>query len=130
MKALLSFLQKEYNQPKLLVVVGSPGDKGFQDGRLCEVLNEYADRAILTTDDPVMKISCHCGEILRYHQDKVDTTVEIDRATAIKQAIEESQPGTLLYWLLKGRMPIRRCVVSIRRIQLIVIAKQVAQQLS
>lgn len=134
MKALLSFLQKEYNQPKLLVVVGSPGDKGVsRRAGFAQVLNEYADRAILTTDDPGYEDpAAIAAEILAgIDQDKVDTTVEIDRATAIKQAIEESQPGDIVVLAAKGADAYQK----VRGVDTpyptdMVIAKQVAQQLS
>ena len=134
MKALLSFLQKEYNQPRLLVVVGSPGDKGVsRRAGFAQVLNEYADRAILTTDDPGFEDpAAIAAEILAgIDQDKVTTTIEIDRATAIEQVITESKPGEIVVLAAKGADAYQK----VRGVDTpyptdMVIAKQVAAKLS
>lgn len=134
MKALLSFLQKEYNQPRLLVVVGSPGDKGVsRRAGFAQVLNEYADRAILTTDDPGFEDpAAIAAEILAgIDQDKVTTTIEIDRPTAIEQAITESKPGEIVVLAAKGADAYQK----VRGVDTpyptdMVIAKQVAAKLS
>lgn len=105
MKALLSFLQKEYQQPKLLVVVGSPGDKGVsRRAGFAKVLNEYAQRAILTTDDPGFEDPAAIAQEIRAGIDetKVQTTIELDRAQAIAQAIQESRPGEIVVLAAKG----------------------------
>ena len=53
MKVLLSFLKREYNNPRLIVVVGSTGDKGeSRRAGFAKALTEYATDAFLTTDDP------------------------------------------------------------------------------
>ena len=57
MMALMSFMQNEFDNPKIIVVVGAPGDKGVsRRPGFSESLTAYADKAFLTTDDPALKI--------------------------------------------------------------------------
>lgn len=134
MKALLSFLQKEYHNSKLIVVVGSPGDKGVsRRAGFAQVLNEYANQAILTTDDPGYEDPAAIAAEIRTGIDeaKVQTTVELNRATAIEQAIEASQPGEIVVLAAKGADAYQKVRgVDTPYATDMVIAKQVAERLT
>lgn len=105
MKALLAFLKTEYQQPKIIVVVGSPGNKGIsRRAGFAKVLNEFAQQAILTTDDPAFEEPLAIAQEIAQAIDptKVSYSIELDRPLAIKQAILASQPGDIVVLAAKG----------------------------
>lgn len=111
MKALLSFLRREYPESKIKVVVGSPGDKGIsRRGGFSKVLTELADSAILTTDDPGFEDPADiCHQIdENIDHDKVDTKIIIDRQEAIKTMIQESHNGDIIVLAAKGDDPYQK----------------------
>ena len=105
MVALLSFFKKEYHQPHIIVVVGSPGDKGVsrREG-FAKALNQLAQRAFITNDDPGFEEPQDIADqiIAGIDPNKVEVTVELDRAKAIELAIKESQPGDIVVLAGKG----------------------------
>ena len=53
MMALMKFMRREFANPRVIVVVGAPGDKGIsRRAGFSESLTAEADKAFLTTDDP------------------------------------------------------------------------------
>lgn len=108
MVALMSFLTKEYRPKKLIVVVGSPGDKGIsrREG-FARALNQYAQQAFITNDDPGFEDPQDIANqiVVGIDRDKVDTTIELDRAKAIEAAITASRPGDIVVLAGKGADP-------------------------
>ncbi|ANK58867.1 UDP-N-acetylmuramoyl-L-alanyl-D-glutamate--2,6-diaminopimelate ligase [Loigolactobacillus backii] len=105
MKALLSFLESQQKTDKVIVVVGSPGNKGVsRRAGFAKVLSEYADVAFLTTDDPSfedpLKIAKQIDENIDHK--KVNVTIEIDRPKAIRKAIELSTENDIVVLAGKG----------------------------
>ncbi|WP_057771002.1 UDP-N-acetylmuramoyl-L-alanyl-D-glutamate--2,6-diaminopimelate ligase [Lactobacillus selangorensis] len=111
MHALLTFLNREYKNPRMLVVVGSPGDKGIdrREG-FAKALNENATDAFLTTDDPGFESAQSIADQIDKDIDhqKVNVTIELDRATAIKDAILASKPGDVIVVAGKGEDPYQK----------------------
>lgn len=110
-KALLSFLRKQYTDSRVIVVVGSPGDKGIsrREG-FGKALSEEADIAYLTSDDPGFEdpaaIAAKIDDYIDH--DKVTVHVEIDRPTAIEQAISASRPNDIVVLAAKGEDPYQK----------------------
>lgn len=111
MMALLTFLKKEYQDPKLIVVVGSPGDKGIsrREG-FAKAINQLVQHAYITNDDPGFEDPKEIADqiIEGINQTQVDVTVELDRAKAIEAAIKESQPGDVVVLAGKGTDPYQK----------------------
>lgn len=111
MMALLSFIKKEYNNPKLIVVVGAPGDKGIsrREG-FAKAINQLVPRVYITNDDPGFEQPEDiAAQIVNgINQDQVKVTVELDRAKAIEDAIMESQPGDIVVLAGKGTDPYQK----------------------
>ncbi|MCH4171270.1 MAG: UDP-N-acetylmuramoyl-L-alanyl-D-glutamate--2,6-diaminopimelate ligase [Lactobacillus sp.] len=133
MHALLSFLQREYKDPKLIVVVGSPGDKGVsRRPGFAKVLTEFAQEAFLTTDDPGFENPQSIAEQIDKDIDhsKVAVSIILDRHEAIKEAILASKPGDVVVLAAKGADAYQK----VRGVDTpyetdLVVAKQVAAQL-
>lgn len=111
MKALLSFLNAEYNNPRIRVVIGAPGDKGVsRRADFAKVLNEYADDAYLTTDDPGFESP---DDIVNQIEEGIDdkrvhVQKILDRREAIKTAISESRPEDIVVVAGKGADPYQK----------------------
>lgn len=105
MSALLNFLKTENPQSKIIVVVGSTGDKGVsRRSGFAKALSKYANQAYLTTDDPGFEDpQAICEEInqLIDHK-KVQVTIILDRKQAIQAAITTSQPQDIVVLAGKG----------------------------
>lgn len=105
MEALLSFLKREFSNPKVTVVVGAPGDKGVsRRAGFSQSLNEYADIALLTTDDPGYEDPMDIAREIDagIDHEKVAVTIELDRRKAIETAIKNSKPGEIVVLAGKG----------------------------
>lgn len=105
LKALLHFLRAEYPKHKLNVVIGAPGDKGIsRRPDFAKVLDEYADTAYLTTDDPGYEDpAAICAEIqaaMKNPAVKVETI--LDRETAIQAALAAADDTTVTAVVAKG----------------------------
>ncbi|MDO1604969.1 UDP-N-acetylmuramoyl-L-alanyl-D-glutamate--2,6-diaminopimelate ligase [Lactobacillus sp. YT155] len=111
MKALLSFAKENHANAKIIVVVGSTGDKGIsrREG-FARALNEYADEAILTTDDPGFENPQDiCEEIdAKVDHQKVTTKIVLDRISAISQALEMSNENSIVIIAGKGADPYQK----------------------
>ncbi|WP_390409030.1 UDP-N-acetylmuramoyl-L-alanyl-D-glutamate--2,6-diaminopimelate ligase [Lacticaseibacillus jixiensis] len=111
MKALMHFLKAEYQDPKMLVVVGSPGDKGVsRRPGFAKVLTEYASVAYLTTDDPGFEDPADIAKEIDsgIDHDKVEVKIILDRKAAIREAIEASKPGDVVIVAGKGADPYQK----------------------
>ncbi|MCF6160671.1 UDP-N-acetylmuramoyl-L-alanyl-D-glutamate--2,6-diaminopimelate ligase [Furfurilactobacillus milii] len=110
-KALLSFLRKQYADSRIIVVVGSPGDKGIsrREG-FGKALNEEADVAYLTADDPGFENPADIAQQIDEHIDhnRVDVHVQIDRPTAIREAISDSHADDVVVLAAKGEDPYQK----------------------
>ena len=105
MMALMSFMQNEFNDPKIIVVVGAPGDKGIsRRPGFSESLTAYADKAFLTTDDPGFEDPKSIAEEIDSGIDhsKCDVTIELDRKKAIHDAIAMAGPKDVVLICGKG----------------------------
>ncbi|WP_412988311.1 UDP-N-acetylmuramoyl-L-alanyl-D-glutamate--2,6-diaminopimelate ligase [Pediococcus siamensis] len=111
MNALLSFLRSQYPSGRMIVVVGSPGDKGISRRKgFGEALSAHADIAILTADDPGFEDPNDIiAEIDQYidHQ-KVQVEKIVDRYAAIKEAITISHPEDVVVLAAKGEDPYQK----------------------
>lgn len=110
-KALLSFLRKQYVDSRVIVVVGSPGDKGIsrREG-FGKALSEEADIAYLTADDPGYEDPAAIAQQIAAHIDhqRVMVHTQIDRPTAIRQAILASRPNDVVVLAAKGEDPYQK----------------------
>ncbi|MDF7669112.1 MULTISPECIES: UDP-N-acetylmuramoyl-L-alanyl-D-glutamate--2,6-diaminopimelate ligase [unclassified Lactobacillus] len=105
MMALMGFMQREFNNPKIIVVVGAPGDKGVsRRPGFSQSLNAYADKAFLTSDDPGFEDPKEIAEEINagIDHDKVDVTIELDRNKAIHDAISMAHSGDVVLICGKG----------------------------
>lgn len=105
LKALLSFLKAQTDAGRVIVVVGSTGNKGVsrREG-FGKALSERADIAILTTDDPAFEDPKKIAEEIDAHIDhqKVQVQYVMDRAEAIKTAIKMSTKNDIVVLAGKG----------------------------
>lgn len=109
--ALLKFLKHQYHDGKVIVVVGSPGDKGIsRRAGFGQALSEQADIAYLTTDDPAFEDP---EQIIQQIMDNIKPgTVEVrqvlDRHDAIEQAIMNSSEKDVVVLAGKGEDPYQK----------------------
>ncbi len=103
--AVLDFLKSQSADGKVIVITGSTGDKGIdrREG-LGRAIDESADVAYLTTDDPATEDPQKIAEEIAAHIDtqRIKTTYIADRETAIKTAVLESGRGDLVVVAGKG----------------------------
>lgn len=133
MLALMRFMRREFTNPRIIVVVGAPGDKGIsRRPGFSESLTAEADKAYLTTDDPGFENAQDiCEEIdAGIDHSKCETVIELDREKAIKEAISEAGPDDVVLLCGKGADAFQK----IRGVDTpyagdIVIARQVVQEL-
>ncbi|GAA6114829.1 UDP-N-acetylmuramoyl-L-alanyl-D-glutamate--2,6-diaminopimelate ligase [Apilactobacillus apinorum] len=111
MHALLSFLKTNNKNGKVIVVVGSPGNKGIdrREG-FGKALSENADIAFLTTDDPAFEDPKDIINEIYSHIDheKVKVEIELDRKEAIKKAIYAGDKNAIIVVAGKGRDPYQK----------------------
>ncbi|CAI2590120.1 UDP-N-acetylmuramoyl-L-alanyl-D-glutamate--L-lysine ligase [Apilactobacillus kunkeei] len=111
MHALLGFLKSNNPDGKVIVVVGSPGNKGLdrREG-FGKALTESADIAFLTSDDPAFEDPKDIiNEIDSYiNHDKVEVHIELDRKMAIKKAIHAGDNNAMIVVAGKGRDPYQK----------------------
>lgn len=105
LKALLKFLESQQATDKVIVVVGSTGNKGVsrREG-FAKALNEYADVAILTADDPGFEDPKAIADQInaKIDHNKVAVTIEVDRQKAIALAIQQSTSRDIVVLAGKG----------------------------
>ncbi|WP_143464051.1 UDP-N-acetylmuramoyl-L-alanyl-D-glutamate--2,6-diaminopimelate ligase [Levilactobacillus enshiensis] len=105
MNALLSFLHTQFPDHHITAVLGSTGDKG-EDRRegFAKALNDYADTAFLTTDDPGHEDPVAIAKEIDSHidHDKVSVTIIPRREDAIQHAIASATNDDLVVLAGKG----------------------------
>ncbi|QIL46616.1 UDP-N-acetylmuramoyl-L-alanyl-D-glutamate--L-lysine ligase [Vagococcus coleopterorum] len=104
LQTLLSFVKKEHADRRLVVVIGSTGGKGESRRKdFGNVLSELADVAILTSDDPGTESAKDiAAEIESYLSDRVERLTELNRAFAIKHALETATEKDVIVLAGKG----------------------------
>lgn len=111
MMALMSFMTREFNNPKIIVVVGAPGDKGV-DRRpgFSESLTKYAYYAFLTTDDPGFEDPKDIAEQIDSGIDhsRCQVKIELDRIKAIHEAIKMASAKDIVLICGKGADPYQK----------------------
>lgn len=103
--AVLDFLKKQSPSGKVVVLTGSTGDKGIdRRSGLGKAINESANVAYLTTDDPATEDPKVIAQEIATHidRDKVSVSYIADRKTAITKAVNESQKGDVIVIAGKG----------------------------
>lgn len=102
---LLTFLKSQHQGGRIIIVLGSPGDKG-EDRRaqFGQVISEMVDVAYLTTDDPGSENPHVINDQIRaaITNPKVELHEELDRVEAIHLAIDQAGPKDLLLLAAKG----------------------------
>ncbi|GHP12947.1 UDP-N-acetylmuramyl-tripeptide synthetase [Lentilactobacillus fungorum] len=103
--SVLNFLEAQKPTGKTVVVTGSTGDKGVdrREG-LGKAINEFADEAFLTTDDPATEDPQTIAAEIAEHIDqrKVKVVYIADRKAAITKAVFQSAPGDVVLVAGKG----------------------------
>lgn len=104
LKNLLDFVKEEHSEGRLLVVIGSTGNKAVSRRKdFGTVLSELADVAILTTDDPADEDpTVICEEIATHITSDIPIEIIIDRSDAIAQALALSEPKDAVVLAGKG----------------------------
>ncbi|WEV40033.1 UDP-N-acetylmuramoyl-L-alanyl-D-glutamate--2,6-diaminopimelate ligase [Lactobacillus sp. ESL0681] len=105
MMALMGFMQREFNNPKIIVVVGAPGNKGVsRRPGFSESINAYASQAFLTADDPGFEDPLAIAQEIDagIDHEKVAVTIELDRTKAINEAIKSAGPTDVVLICGKG----------------------------
>lgn len=105
--ASFAFLKHEYPQGRLIVVVGSVGDKAeSRRPGIAKALMEYADIAILTSDDTYGEDQKKVIKEIHSYMNgtKPAEVVEIvDREAAVREAFALAQPQDVIFLAAKGR---------------------------
>lgn len=103
--ALLEFLRAQRKVERLIVVVGSTGNKGVsrREG-FGKALSQGADIAILTSDDPGFEDPMKIAKEIDQHIDhnKVQVEFELDREKAIEKAIKMATTSDVVVLAGKG----------------------------
>lgn len=111
-KALLSFLHQQHPVGKVIVVLGSPGNKGEsrRSGFGQAVSEEQADIVWLTADDPQYEDPQAIAAEIAAATDEtvVELHYEMDRPTAIKKALLMSTDDDVVAIVGKGLDPYQK----------------------
>lgn len=104
MEKLLSSLKSEYPDRQLTVLFGSAGDKAFGRRReLGETAGRFADRIILTADDPAHeKVEDICQQIAQHIPSDIPYEIIPDREEAAKAAITKASKPAVVALAGKG----------------------------
>ena len=104
LKNLLTFIRKEHPKGKILVVIGSTGNKAVSRRKdFGKVLSELADLAFLTTDDPADENPIEiCKEIALNISTNIAISIIPDREKAITEAINASTSDDAVVLAGKG----------------------------
>lgn len=111
MRALLNFAQNQYPDGKVLVVVGSPGNKGVsRRADFGRVVSELADVVYLTADDPQFEspktIADEIAENISNAQ--LEVHFEMNRIKAIFEAIKQAGEKDIVIVAGKGEDPYQK----------------------
>ena len=99
---------KRYKGKRISIVFGSVGEKAFDRRRdLAEVSGRYADRIILTEDDPGKEdVTSICREMASFIPERKEAvTIEVDREKACIMALDGAMDGDLVILAGRGREP-------------------------
>lgn len=101
---LLQFVKEEHSDGRIIVVIGSTGDKAISRRKdFGSVLSDLADIAFLTTDDPATEDPQQISEQIAEHiKSDVDFKIIIDREEAIQAALAVSKPEDAVVLAGKG----------------------------
>ncbi|MGX7243811.1 UDP-N-acetylmuramoyl-L-alanyl-D-glutamate--L-lysine ligase [Enterococcus quebecensis] len=104
LKNLLTFVKEEHPNGRILVVIGSTGNKAISRRKdFGTVLSELADVAILTTDDPADENPVTiCEEIKAHITTDIPVEIIVDRDVAIKEALAISKTDDAVVLAGKG----------------------------
>ncbi|QZN93017.1 UDP-N-acetylmuramoyl-L-alanyl-D-glutamate--2,6-diaminopimelate ligase [Limosilactobacillus panis] len=113
LKRLLAFLKRQTDAGKVTVVLGATGDKGIsrRKGFGKALSEEHPDRIILTTDDPGFEDPMNIAREINSHIEHSQVgkvQYEMDRATAIKKAIDNSGNDDIVVLAGKGEDPYQK----------------------
>ena len=103
--ALLHFVRQNESVNKLTVVVGAPGNKGVsRRPGIGKAVNEGADIVYLTSDDPQYEDPAKIADEIQAAITNPSVTVyrELDRTTAIAEAIKNAGPDDVVVLAAKG----------------------------
>ncbi|MGM0167809.1 UDP-N-acetylmuramoyl-L-alanyl-D-glutamate-L-lysine ligase [Enterococcus sp. AZ135] len=105
MKSLLAFAKEQHPNGELLVITGSTGNKAEsrREG-LGQAIGEYADVAVLTSDDPNFEDPKKIADEIQQgiQNDHVQVHFEVDRKKAIHDAICNAGPNDAIILAGKG----------------------------
>ncbi|MDT2614353.1 UDP-N-acetylmuramoyl-L-alanyl-D-glutamate--L-lysine ligase [Enterococcus dongliensis] len=105
MKSLLAFAKEQHPAGRLVVITGSTGNKAEsrREG-LGQAIGEYADLAVLTSDDPNFEDPKKIADEIQQgiKNNHVQVHFEIDRKKAIKEAIQTAGPNDAIILAGKG----------------------------
>ena len=111
MQALLSFAQAQYPNGRVLVVVGSPGNKGVsRRADFGHVVSDLADVVYLTADDPQFENPLDIAHEIAAHinNDKLEVHYEMNRIAAIHEAISAAKENDIVIVAGKGEDPYQK----------------------
>lgn len=111
LKTLLEFVKNEHPDGRVIVVLGSPGNKAISRRHdFGKVLSEKADVVFLTTDDPSYEDPQKIAEAINeaITNPSVEVYYEMDRPEAIKQALNTSQSTDAVVVAGKGVEPYQK----------------------
>ncbi len=114
LKTLLEFAKNEHPDGRVIVVLGSPGNKAISRRHdFGKVLSETADIAFLTADDPAFEDPKKIAEEINEAITNPDLIVhyEMDRPEAIRRALAESAPQDSVVIAGKGVDPYQKSMV-------------------
>ncbi|GMA69174.1 UDP-N-acetylmuramyl-tripeptide synthetase [Leuconostoc litchii] len=133
MRALLSFAQSQYPNGRVLVVVGSPGNKGVsRRADFGHVVSDLADVVYLTADDPQFEDPLAIAHQIAEHinNDKLEIHFEMDRIKAIHEAITMANENDIVIVAGKGEDPYQKVNgVDVPYIGDYAVVKQVKEEL-
>lgn len=111
LKTLLEFAKKEHPKGRVIVVLGSPGNKAVSRRQdFGKVLSETADVVFLTADDPAFEDPQKIAEEINAAITNAELEVhyEMDRPEAIRQALAISNPEDSVVVAGKGVDPYQK----------------------
>jgi UDP-N-acetylmuramyl-tripeptide synthetase len=111
MRALLQFAQSQSPEGRVIVVVGSPGNKGVsRRADFGRVVSELADVVYLTADDPQFENPLDIAHQIAEHIDNQLLVVhfEMDRIKAIHKAISNAGQHDIVIVAGKGEDPYQK----------------------
>ena len=111
MRALLKFAQSQSPEGRVIVVVGSPGNKGVsRRADFGRVVSELADVVYLTADDPQFENPLDIAHQIAEHIDNQLLVVhfEMDRIKAIHKAISNAGQHDIVIVAGKGEDPYQK----------------------